>query len=89
MHTLLADPAEDSRVMGSNARLPLSGLAEEAIPEHDIDVPSFIASYDQVEDVQVAHSIAQITKTPPAFQSAFTMSAQVQRRYLLQMIVHT
>lgn len=74
--------------MGSNARLPLSGLAEEAIPEHDIDVPSFIASYDQVEDVQVAHSIAQITDMPPGF-SAFTMSAQVQRRYLLQMIVHT
>ena len=54
MHTLLADPAKEFRVMGSNARLLGSGVAGEAIAGSDIDVPSFFGSYDQVKDAQAA-----------------------------------
>ena len=82
LHTLLADPAKESRVMGSNNRLLASGVAGEAIAESDIDVPSFIARYDQVNDVQAAQFLL-------GCQGAFTMSGQVQLRELLNMIVHT
>lgn len=47
LHTLLADPLKEARVMGSNAKLVKSRVAGEAIAESDIDVRSFMASYDQ------------------------------------------
>ena len=54
LHTLLNDPLKETRVMGSNAKLINSRVAGEAIAERDIDVQSFMASYDQAEDAQAA-----------------------------------
>jgi hypothetical protein len=54
LHTLLADPLKEARVMGSNAKLVNSRVAGEAIAESDIDVRSFMVSYDQAGDAQAA-----------------------------------
>ena len=76
LHTLLLDPLEEARVMGSNGKLVMLRVAGEAIAESDIDVPSFLAHYDQVEDVQAAEFLLEC-------QSAFRPCGRVQLRELI------
>lgn len=79
MQTLLADPLKEARVMGSNDKLLASRVAGEAIVESDIDVPSFIASYDQGQDVQAPQFLMEC-------QGGFRPCGRVQLRELLKMI---
>ena len=79
LHTLLADPLKEARVMGSNYKLLASRVAGEAIAESDIDVPSFMASYDQVQDVQAVQFLMEC-------QGAFRPCGRVQLKELLKMI---
>lgn len=79
LHTLLLDPLKEARVMGSNGKLVMLRVAGEAIAESDIDVPSFLAHYDQVEDVQAAEFLLEC-------QSAFRPCGRVQLRELIKMI---
>lgn len=82
LHTLLADPLKEARVMGSNAKLVNSRVAGEAIAESDIDVQSFMASYDQAEDAHAAAFLLEI-------RSALKPCGRVQLRELIVLIKQT